>query len=193
MERNKRTIKLIKLYQKNKRISGRCHFVPSCSNYAIGCYQKFNWFYASFLTGCRILRCTPFTKRRVDPVPLTKEEKKQLKLLNQLKETTDSMFVDLIINHSFKYPKMESIDYVILTLEYLFGYSLNSNTSSIAYEYIGKNFIRSNFPNKNKSEIDFSILDNYLSILESLGQNKFINYNKCFFDISKIAHSQTIM
>ncbi len=188
--RNERTIKLIKLYQKHKRISGRCHFIPSCSNYAIGCYEKFNWFHATFLTGFRILRCTPFTKRRVDPVPLSKEEKRKLKVLNSLKESFDSCFIDTIINQTFKYPKMESIDYLILTLEYLFGYSKNSFCSFDKIEFIGKNFVRCNYPSQNIININKELLDKYLIILNKLSENCFIKFSSCSFDIENISHSQ---
>lgn len=190
--KNEKTIKLIKLYQKHKRISGRCHFIPSCSNYAIGCYEKFNWLHASFLTGFRILRCTPFTKRRVDPVPLSKEEKRKLKVLNSLKETFDACFIDTVINHSFKYPKMESIDYIILTLEYLFGYSHNSSSTSYNIEFIGKNFIRSNYNQPFQTEIDYKLLNDYLKILEKLSENNFIKYNNCSInDYKSLSHSKT--
>ncbi len=189
--RNERTIKLIKLYQKHKRISGRCHFIPSCSNYAIGCYEKFNWFHATFLTGFRIIRCTPFTKRRVDPVPLSKKEKKQLKILNSLKETFDSYFIDTVINQTFKYPKMESIDYVILTLEYLFGYSKNNSSSFNKIEFIGKNFVRCDYPTKSAITIDKDLLNNYLVILEQLSYHHFINYSLGSLDFENITHSKT--
>ena len=82
MSLNKRAIKLIKHYQetKNQTIgSGRCKHYPSCSNYAIECYEKFNFVKASFLTTWRILRCNPLTHKVYDPVPLTKKEKKILK------------------------------------------------------------------------------------------------------------------
>jgi putative membrane protein insertion efficiency factor len=189
--RNKRTIKLIKLYQKNKRISGRCHFIPSCSNYAIGCYEKFNWFYASILTGLRILKCTPFTKRKVDPVPLTKKEKNDLKTLNLLKEKYDDCFIDIVINQTFKYPLMESSDYVILTLEYLFGYSNNTYSSNYNIEFIGKNFVRCNYPSIKITNIDNELLNSYLSILNQLSQNNFINYSDYSLDIKNITHSKT--
>ena len=83
--KNKLAIKLIKKYQESKDFFGRghCHFYPSCSNYAIECYQKFNFFKASFLTTKRLLRCNRFHKCGYDPVPLTKEEK-----LNLEKENT---------------------------------------------------------------------------------------------------------
>ncbi len=189
--RNERTIKLIKLYQKHKRISGRCHFIPSCSNYAIGCYEKFNWFHATFLTGFRIIRCTPFTKRRVDPVPLSKKEKKQLKILNSLKESFDNNFIDTVINQTFKYPKMESVDYLILTLEYLFGFSPNTAFSFNNIEFIGKNFVRCNYHAKTSVNIDNELLNNYLFTLNQLSQNNFINYSHCSLDIENITHSKT--
>lgn len=79
MKINEQMIKLIKKYQENKEIigSGRCKHYPTCSNYAIECYQKFGFFKATFLTIWRILRCNPWTKKVYDPVPLTKEEKLQ--------------------------------------------------------------------------------------------------------------------
>ena len=47
MSLNEWAIKCIEKYQKNKEIigSGRCKHYPSCSNYAIGCYKKFNFNY----------------------------------------------------------------------------------------------------------------------------------------------------
>ena len=82
--KNKLAIKLIKKYQESKDLFGRghCHFYPSCSNYAIECYQKFNFFYASLLTLFRIIRCTPFSKRKYDPVPLSKKEKQQKRIID---------------------------------------------------------------------------------------------------------------
>jgi len=77
----KLAIGLIKFYQRGKSpaMSGSCRFIPSCSNYAVEAYTKHNFFYASWLTFWRILRCNPLSKRRVDPVPLTIAEKKALK------------------------------------------------------------------------------------------------------------------
>ena len=63
---NNYAIKLIKKYQESKDVtigSGRCKHYPSCSNYGIECYQKFNFIKATFLTTFRILRCNPFTKK----------------------------------------------------------------------------------------------------------------------------------
>lgn len=81
----KLAIKLIKFYQREK--SGRpprCKYTPSCSNYALEAYQKFNFFYASLLTFWRILRCNPFSKGGYDPVPLSRKERvKRTKDINQ--------------------------------------------------------------------------------------------------------------
>ena len=66
---NKFIIKLIKIYQ-NATIDGpkHCKYEPTCSNYAIGVYEKFNFFKATFLTIYRILRCNPFSKGGYDPL-----------------------------------------------------------------------------------------------------------------------------
>lgn len=73
----KLAIKFIKYYQTNKSNQKKwCKFHPSCSNYALEAYEKFNFFYASLLTGYRILRCNPFSKGGYDPVPLSRKEKK---------------------------------------------------------------------------------------------------------------------
>ncbi|MDD2259021.1 MAG: membrane protein insertion efficiency factor YidD [Bacilli bacterium] len=73
----KLAIKLIRFYQTHKIYdTAHCKYSPTCSNYAIGVYEKFNFFKASFLTFYRILRCNPFSKGGYDPVPLTKLEKK---------------------------------------------------------------------------------------------------------------------
>lgn len=79
---NKIAIKLIKYYQ-NKISPGmnkRCRFYPSCSNYGLECYKRFNFFKASFLTFYRIIRCTPLSKGGYDPVP---EKKSKLIKLNE--------------------------------------------------------------------------------------------------------------
>jgi len=46
-----------------------CKYVPSCSSYALEAFQQHNFFYASWLTVWRILRCNPFSKGGFDPVP----------------------------------------------------------------------------------------------------------------------------
>lgn len=72
----KLAIKLIKFYQRNKSPEHKwCRYSPTCSNYALEAYQKYNFFYASFLTIKRILKCNPLFKGGYDPVPLTRKEK----------------------------------------------------------------------------------------------------------------------
>lgn len=77
--KNKWVLKLLNHYQSDisSSTSPKCRYYPSCSNYAKGCYEKFNFFKATFLTLKRILRCNPLFKGGYDPVPLTKEEKKE--------------------------------------------------------------------------------------------------------------------
>jgi putative membrane protein insertion efficiency factor len=47
-----------------------CRYYPTCSQYALEAYDAHNFFYASWLTIWRILRCNPFSKGGYDPVPL---------------------------------------------------------------------------------------------------------------------------
>lgn len=73
---NKLIIKLIKSYQKlHKGRSSHCRYSPTCSNYGLEAFQKFNFFYAAFLTITRILRCNPLFKPKYDPVPKSRLEK----------------------------------------------------------------------------------------------------------------------
>ena len=64
-------ILLIKFYR--RYISGlfghgKCKFTPTCSEYAILAYQKYNFFKASYLVIWRLLRCNPFGKGGYDPL-----------------------------------------------------------------------------------------------------------------------------
>ncbi|HRX92289.1 MAG TPA: membrane protein insertion efficiency factor YidD [Candidatus Izemoplasmatales bacterium] len=74
-------IKLIKLYQ--KAFSGKrptCRYRPTCSNYAIQCYENYNVFYATLLALWRILRCNPLSKGGYDPIPkIKKAEREKIK------------------------------------------------------------------------------------------------------------------
>jgi hypothetical protein len=63
-------IRLIKLYQSIPFSShGACKFTPTCSNYAIECYQKYSFIKGTILIIKRIIRCNPFNKGGFDPVP----------------------------------------------------------------------------------------------------------------------------
>ncbi len=68
-------ITLIKLYQK---IPGpwhnACRFYPTCSNYAIEALELHGTLKGSYLAIKRILRCNPFVKGGIDPVPPPKEK-----------------------------------------------------------------------------------------------------------------------
>ncbi len=126
MRLNELSIKMIKKYQKNKTSFGRCRHFPCCSNYGIECYQKFNFFKASFLTLYRILRCNPLSKKIYDPVPLSKKEKEEKKKrINELLNISDI----LLIYHK-KLPLMKIEDDLIIIIEKSF-YENNYNISSM--------------------------------------------------------------
>lgn len=62
---------LIKLYRKYVSPilgSNKCKYTPTCSQYAIDAYTKYNFFKATAMTIWRILRCNPFSKGGYDPV-----------------------------------------------------------------------------------------------------------------------------
>ncbi|MEN6295946.1 MAG: membrane protein insertion efficiency factor YidD [Chloroherpetonaceae bacterium] len=46
-----------------------CRFYPTCSSYAIEAIGKHGVFYGSILSVWRVLRCNPFSKGGIDPVP----------------------------------------------------------------------------------------------------------------------------
>ena len=98
--KNQFVVNLIRAYQKNKTVIGvgHCKFYPTCSNYALETYKKFNFFYASILVGIRILRCNAFSKRRYYPVKLTKEEKQIKNYLTSLKKYLDDDFIDYLLS-----------------------------------------------------------------------------------------------
>jgi len=49
--------------------SGLCRFHPSCSHYARQALQTHGAFKGLLLTGWRLLRCQPFCRGGLDPVP----------------------------------------------------------------------------------------------------------------------------
>lgn len=83
MKMNKLIIKLIEIYQKriSPNTNPHCKYAPTCSNYAIETFRKFNFFIALFLTIYRIIRCNPLSKGGYDPVPLTYFEKQIKKMM----------------------------------------------------------------------------------------------------------------
>jgi hypothetical protein len=75
---NKIMIKLINFYKKlTQNTNPTCRYSPSCSTYSRTAYQKHNFFYASLLSVWRILRCNPLSKGGYDPVPKTRQEKRE--------------------------------------------------------------------------------------------------------------------
>ncbi len=93
--KNKAAIKFIEWYQKGISINTppRCRYYPTCSQYAKECYQKFNFFKASFFAIKRFLKCNRLFKGGYDPVPLTKKEKDAI-----LNETIDLAINDELNN-----------------------------------------------------------------------------------------------
>lgn len=66
-------ISLIKIYQKHiSPYKGvKCPYYPSCSAYGIEALEKHGFFKGSLLMLWRIVRCNPFSRGGVDPVPLS--------------------------------------------------------------------------------------------------------------------------
>lgn len=50
-------------------IGGGCRFEPSCSEYALTCYNRFSFLKATHLTFKRLMSCRPFGKMGYDPAP----------------------------------------------------------------------------------------------------------------------------
>jgi len=69
----KLSIFLIRTYQIffSPYLGGRCRYYPSCSNYAIESFKKYNLFTAAKLTVFRLCSCHPLSKNKnyYDPVP----------------------------------------------------------------------------------------------------------------------------
>ena len=68
---NQVPIVLIKFYRAflSPLFGPSCKYFPTCSSYALEAFQQHQFFYASWLTVWRVLRCNPFTKGGFDPVP----------------------------------------------------------------------------------------------------------------------------
>lgn len=182
---NKIPLWLIDKYQKNKTSHGHCHFYPSCSNYAKEAYQKFNFFYASFLTFFRIIRCTPFTKRKYDPVPLTKKEKRNQVILNELKENYDSSLVRMIYQMSFK-TNISKEDFVKPLCDYIYGPSVKCSLEKqdkLKIEYYYDGLIKTNQNiNLHQTYIPKNNIEDIINIFETLCDNGIINLD---FTITK--------
>lgn len=67
----KAAIWLIGFYQKHisPHFPGRCRYYPTCSEYTKQAIERFGFWHGGFLGLKRLLRCNPFFKGGIDPVP----------------------------------------------------------------------------------------------------------------------------
>ena len=75
----KRLIILVfKFYKKciSPLLPSACIYTPTCSEYAIQAVQRFGAVKGLYLTLKRIVRCNPFAKGGLDPVPDKKQDYK---------------------------------------------------------------------------------------------------------------------
>ncbi|HOP50957.1 MAG TPA: membrane protein insertion efficiency factor YidD [Ignavibacteriales bacterium] len=63
-------IALIKFYRKfiSPLKPPSCRFYPTCSEYSLQAFQKYNIFKAFYKSVWRIIRCNPFSKGGYDPL-----------------------------------------------------------------------------------------------------------------------------
>ncbi|UQS83837.1 membrane protein insertion efficiency factor YidD [Bombilactobacillus thymidiniphilus] len=64
-------IKLVRGYQKyiSPGLPPSCRYYPTCSTYMIDALKKHGWLKGTIMGCSRILRCNPFVRGGVDPVP----------------------------------------------------------------------------------------------------------------------------
>ncbi len=63
---------IIRFYQKAVSPTlgtGKCRFIPTCSEYALEALEKYGFWKGSYLAIKRLLRCHPLCKGGYDPVP----------------------------------------------------------------------------------------------------------------------------
>lgn len=169
--KNQLAIKLIKSYQKNKQIIGvgHCKFYPTCSQYALETYQKFNFFYASLLVGIRILRCNPLARRRPYPVKLTKKEKNDIKFINSLKNDFDNDFIEYVLNIN-KLDNLTETDFYNYIYDYYYlPTNPTSNVNNTEDLIFGTRYIIST----TKTSTDFTVsnelsFEQYLSYVDKI-------------------------
>ena len=54
-----------------------CRFYPTCSSYARGAIENHGIFKGSLLAAWRLMRCGPWTKGGIDPVPENSKQHKE--------------------------------------------------------------------------------------------------------------------
>ncbi|HEY5600825.1 MAG TPA: membrane protein insertion efficiency factor YidD [Patescibacteria group bacterium] len=72
-------LKLIRFYQANLNFKGifatlfltdsACKYIPTCSEYSWQAINKYGVLKGGYLSVLRIIRCHPFTKGGLDPIP----------------------------------------------------------------------------------------------------------------------------
>lgn len=162
MNINNKIINLINKYQTNKpaNYQPRCVHYPSCSEYSKQCYQKFNFFKATFYTIKRIIGCVPFNKKYYDPIPKSKQEKDFEK---QLVEEA-SLIKPIILAHYQKYPKMTIEDFVKLIYQNTFGpYHLYNPDKQKIITYLKQELLQVSSPNKQIEDIGNNYVRIYLN------------------------------
>ncbi|MCD6124925.1 membrane protein insertion efficiency factor YidD [bacterium] len=73
---NEIAVLLIKLYRVtiSRLFPYTCRFEPTCSHYAETSIKRFGIFWGSIISMWRILRCNPFSRGGIDPVPQNLDE-----------------------------------------------------------------------------------------------------------------------
>ena len=63
-------IRIVRFYQKyiSPSLGNNCKYLPTCSDYMIGCLEKYGVIRGLPRGIWRILRCNPFSKGGYDPV-----------------------------------------------------------------------------------------------------------------------------
>ena len=62
-------IQFYRKYLSGLKKTTHCRYIPTCSQYALEAIEKYGPFKGAYLALKRILRCNPFSKGGVDPVP----------------------------------------------------------------------------------------------------------------------------
>ncbi len=68
-------VKFYRRYVSKSLGTGKCKYLPTCSEYALEAFREWGVFCGFFLSLWRILRCNPFSKGGFDPVPKRKRKK----------------------------------------------------------------------------------------------------------------------
>ena len=70
---------LINIYQNLPLSSHKaCKYIPTCSEYSKEAYERFGFFYGTYLTIKRISKCVPWKHDDIyDPVPLRRKNEKE--------------------------------------------------------------------------------------------------------------------